>query len=291
MLFICCHPSVAIEARVALMLRVVMGVEVEEIATGFLASPPAVRQRITRAKAKIRGAGIAFELPHRRFWDERADGILMTLELAFTAAYRAGARTELAAEVERLALMLAELLGEAGEVLGLAALVVLARSREAARAEGLPLSEQDATLWDAGRIDRARKLLDRPFDGAPGRFRLLALVHLTHARRLFTGETDWKTIAALYHALARIDPGPTVAIARAVAIGRAGDPLAGLAALPAEVEGHAPWYAARGDLLGQKGEMEGAVDSLRRALELTEGEAPRQLLERRIDEFSRGCGS
>ena len=290
LLFICCHPAIALEARVMLTLRIVLGVEVEAIATGFAMKPDAVRQRITRAKAKIGAAGVPFELPHRRFWGERVEGIAMALEQAFVAAYREGARAALAAETERLALLLVELLPGEGEVVALAAMILLARSRETARAGGIALSEQDASLWDRQRIETARDLLDREVDGAPGRYRLLALVHLTHARRAYGAAIDWAAIRTLYDALVVIDPSPGVAIARAVAIGRSGDAEAGLAALPAEPGGDAAWHATRADLLERAGQ-EGAAAEWDRALELAKGEGPRALIAARRTRLSRASGS
>ncbi|MCM8557722.1 RNA polymerase sigma factor [Sphingomicrobium sediminis] len=285
LLFICCHPAIAIEARVALTLRVVMGVEVEAIASGLLAKVDAVRQRITRAKAKINEAGVPFELPHRRFWPERVEGILMTLELAFAAAYREGARAELAEEVERLALLLVEVLPEEGEALGLAAMVLLARSREVARGEGadmVALSEQDTDLWDAVRIEAAAGLLKRPFAHPAGRFRYLALIHLAHAQRKYRGSIDWEAIVTFYDALARLDPGPVVAINRAVALGCAGKVEAGLAAMPEPMPDFGPWHAAQADLLEKHGDVEGARTAVTRALELTQAAGPRAMLQRRL---------
>ncbi len=285
LLFICCHPAIAVEARAMLALRLVLGASVETIASGFLLRPDAVRQRITRAKRKIREAGLPFELPTAADRAERVEALMLTLEQAFTAAYREQAQPELAAEVEHLSLLLTELLPAHGEMFGLAALILLARSREPAR--GLPLSEQDTALWDRERIEAARRLLDRDHDGTIGRFRLLALIHLSHARRLYDGATDWQAIATLYDALARLDPGPVVALNRAVALGRAGDPERGLAALPAPMPDYAPWHAARGDLLALAGRP-GARASLRRALALTAHEAARALLERRLRALPEG---
>ena len=279
LLFICCHPAISLEARAMLALRIVLGVDVELIASGFLLKPDAARQRITRAKRKIREARLRVEMPPREEWDERVAAVLLALELAYTAAYRDSEHLELAVEVERLALLLVELLPGEGEILGLAALVMLARSRESAR--GVPLSEQDPRRWDRERILAAQRLLDRHFTGGIGRCRLLALVHLTHARRYFGAETDWAAIVVLYDCLAQLDPGPVVAINRALAMGRAGDAAGGLAALPAEMPGFAPWYAAHGDLLAMAGQP-GAAEALRRALALTQATDARSLLQRRL---------
>ncbi|MEM1188546.1 MAG: DUF6596 domain-containing protein [Pseudomonadota bacterium] len=279
LLFICCHPAIGLEARAMLALRIVLGTEVAAIASGFLMQPDAVRQRITRAKTKIREAGLRFEMPPRHLWPERVEAMLLALEQAYTAAYRDQALPDLAEEVERLCLMLADLLPTEGEALGLAALILFTRSRDAARA--LPLSEQDTNLWDRRRIEAAQRLLDQPFEGGIGRLRLMALIHLTHARRLYDGVTDWSSIAKLYDALAKIDPGPVVAVNRALALGQAGDPEAGLAALPDEMCDYAPWYVAQGSLLEQA-RRPGARDSLLRALELTDAPGSSALIERRL---------
>ncbi len=279
LLFICCHPAIGLEARAMLALRIVLGTDVAAIASGFLLKPDAVRQRITRAKKKIREAGLQFEMPPRHRWVERVEAMLLALEQAYTAAYRDQALPDLAEEVERLCLMLADLLPREGEALGLAALILFTRSRDAARA--LPLSEQDTGLWDVQRIEAAQRLLDQPFEGGIGRLRLMALIHLTHARRLYDAVTDWSAIATLYDALAKIDPGPVVALNRALALGQAGDPEAGLAALPQEMRDYAPWYVAHGSLLEQL-RKPGARDSLLRALELTEASGSRALIERRL---------
>ena len=287
LLFICCHPAIGLEARAMLALRIVLGVEVDTIASGFLLNVDAVRQRITRAKAKVGAAGIPFELPHRRDWGQRVEAILLALEQAHVAAYREGARDDLAAEVERLAEMLVDLLPDEPEARALAALVLLVRSRDAAREGGsISLAEQDSARWDRTRIERARSLLDAPFEGPPGRFRLLALIHLTHARRAYGAPTDWPTIVTLYDALAALDGGPTVAIARAVALAQAGDAVAALEALPEAQESHAPWYAARGDILARLGRGEEARAEIERALELTQGAGPRALLRARLERLS-----
>ena len=279
LLFICCHPALGIEARVMLALRVVLGVGVPSIASGFLLKEDAVRRRITRAKVKIREARVAFELPPRDRWPERLAAILLTLEVAYAAAYREGALGELAEETERLAMLLVELLPRAGEVVGLAAVILLARSREAARAA--PLSEQDPALWDRKRIIAAQQLLDRDFDGPIGRFRLLALIHLTHARRIHDDDTDWAAILRLYDALFVLDASPVIAVNRALAMGRAGDPMRALEALPEEMPTFAGWYAARGELLAMAGRA-GAAAAFGRALALTEAPAARALLQRHL---------
>ncbi|MEB3414769.1 DUF6596 domain-containing protein [Alteriqipengyuania sp. WL0013] len=295
LLFVCCHPALALEARVGLALKVVCGVEVAAIASGFLVAEPAMYQRITRAKAKIRQANIPFESPPRRLWPERVQAILATLELAFTLAYGdaagAGPHAGFGEEVERLADMLAELLPDDPEVPGFAALVKLARSREAARIDAggamVPLSMQDPASWDAGRIDAARILLDRAASARrPGPHQVLALVHFTHAKRIFGGEVDWTTIARLYETLATMRGGAPVAVASAVARSLAGTPGAGLDALdgidPGTAATYLPYHAARADMLRRAGRVEEAAVSYRAALALQPSPAERKFLEERL---------
>jgi RNA polymerase sigma-70 factor (ECF subfamily) len=294
LIFICCHPAIAPEARAALALKVICGLPVERIAQLFLTSEQAMYQRITRAKSKLREAGIAFELPPRKAWGERLGAVLLTLELAYTAAYadaggsQAGnAGGELAGEIERLALMLAELLPGEPEVLGMAALVVLARSREGARldADGamVPLSQQDTALWDRTRIARARQMLDDAAKaGRSGPYQVMAAIQLTHARRVFGGAVDWRAILALYDALAAMRPGPVVALNRALALAQLEGPAGALDILDAlsDAIGHSrPWFVARADLLEAAGEGEAACAALDRALATKPAQAERRWLE------------
>jgi RNA polymerase sigma-70 factor (ECF subfamily) len=291
LLFICCHPALAAEVRAPLALKVICGLPVAAIARLFLVSEPTMFQRITRAKAKVREAGIAFELPPRRDWPERLGAVLLALELAFTAAYAdaggelsAALEEDLGAEVERLALMLAELLPGEPEALGLAALVLLARSRAAARLDGagamVPLSQQDAALWDVTRIDRARLLMDAAARaGQSGPYQVMAAIQLTHARRAFDGAVDWGAVLRLYDVLLCLRPSPMVALNRALALAQvegAGAGLAALDALPAERLALArPWHAARADLLARVGRADAAIAALDAALALDPPRAER----------------
>lgn len=297
LLFICCHPAIAPEARTALALKVICGLPVSTIARLFVVSEPTMFQRITRAKVKVREAGIAFELPPRRDWPARLEAVLLALELAFTAAY-ADAGGELSAdlgedlggEVERLALLVTELLPDEPEALGLAALVLLARSRAAARldAEGamVPLSQQDCGLWDRARIAQARALMAQAAQvGRSGPCQVMAAIQLTHARRAFDGVVDWDAAVRLYDVLLRLRPSPMVALARALALAQvegAEAGLAALAALPTERLALArPWHAARADLLARAGRAAEARAALDAALALDPPRAERLWLEAR----------
>ncbi len=301
LLFICCHPALGAEVRAPLALKVICGLPTPAIARLFVVSEKAMFQRITRAKAKVREAGIAFELPPRKAWPERLGAVLLALELAFTAAYAdAGGElsaaleedmdADLGAEVERLALLVAELLPQEAEALGLAALVLLARSRVAARLDGqgamVPLSQQDVALWDYARIAAARGLMDRAARLArSGPYQVMAAIQLTHARRAFDGAVDWSAVLRLYDVLLALRPSPMVALSRALAVAQVEGTeaaLAALEALPAERLVLArPYHVARADLLARAGRIAEAVAALDTALALAPPKAERLLLERR----------
>ncbi len=297
LLFICCHPALGAEVRAPLALKVICGLPVARIAQLFVVSEPTMFQRITRAKAKVREAGIAFELPPRRDWTERLGAVLLALELAFTAAYAdaggelpAALEEDLGAEVERLALLVAELLPDEPEALALAALVLLARSRHAARVDAdgamVPLSQQDAARWDYSRIDAARALMDRAAKaGLSGPYQVMAAIQLTHARRAFDRTTDWGAVLRLYDVLLALRPSPMVALSRALALAQVEGVAAGLAAvdaLPAERLALArPYHAARADLLARAGRADEAAAALDAALALAPPRAERLWLEAR----------
>ncbi len=297
LLFICCHPALGAEVRAPLALKVICGLPVGRIAQLFVVSEPAMFQRITRAKAKVREAGIAFELPPRREWPERLGAVLLALELAFTAAYAdaAGELSEavgedLGAEVERLALLVAELLPHEPEPLGLAALVLLARSRAGARLDAcgamVPLSQQDVARWDYARIGQARALLDAAAQaGRSGTYQVMAAIQLTHTRRAYDGAVDWEAVLRLYDVLLALRPSPVVALSRALALAQVEGTGAGLAALdglPAERLGLTrPWHVARADLLAKAGRAAEAMVALDSALALDPPRAERLWLERR----------
>lgn len=300
LIFICCHPAIALEARVALALKVICGLPVAEIARVFVTSEQTMYQRITRAKTKVRDAGIAFELPARKEWGERLDAVLLTLELAYTVAYQdaAGERDDgLSAEVARLAAMLAELLPDEAEALGLAALVGLARARENARVDGdgamVPVSQQDTTKWNIAAIEQAGNWLDQAAQKrAPGPYQVMATIQLTHARRAFDGQVDALAIARLYDALVALRPGPMVALNRAVAIGTAYGAQRGFAELELieqdasiveKLEHARPYHVARGDLLAKLDRKAEAAEALERALKLDPPSAERLFLQRKRD--------
>jgi len=295
LIFICCHPAIAPDARAALTLRIVCGVPTERIAAAFLMAPPAMYQRLTRAKAKIREARVPFEVPPQHLWGERLAAVLATLEIGYALAYQDAAGSEptadLGPEVLRLAAMLAELLPDDPEVLGLAALVQLAESRRAARVDAtgcmVPLSEQDTARWNAGLIASAARLMDRAaMLGRSGPYQIMAAIHLTHARRREEGATDWQAIVRLYDVLVSLRPGAVVAINRALALGRLAGAESALAALDAldaaALATYRPWHAARAHLQVVTGDIAAAQASYRAALALNPPRAERLYLEARL---------
>ena len=296
LLFICCHPAIAAEARAALALKVICGLPVDAIARLFVVSEPAMFQRISRAKAKVREAGIPFELPPRREWPERLGAVLLALELAFTAAYAdaggelsAALAEDLGEEVERLALLVAELLPQEPEALGFAALVMLARSRKGARldAEGamVPLSQQDVRQWNRSRIELAQTFMVRAERlGHSGPYQVMAAIQLSHTRRAFDGVVDWGSVVRLYDVLLALRPSAMVALSRALALAQVEGCEAGLAALealPAErLALVRPWHVARADLLARCGRPAEARAALDAALALDPPRAERLWLEK-----------
>lgn len=299
LIFICCHPAIAPDARAALTLRIVCGVPTERIAAAFLMAVPAMYQRLTRAKAKIREAKVPFEAPPPQLWGERMAAVLATLEIGYTLAYQDAAGSEptadLGPEVLRLATMLAELLPDDPEVLGLAALVELAQSRRAARLDDdgvmVPLSAQDVSRWDDRLIaSAARRMAQAAAIGRSGPYQIMAAIHLTHARRKADRQTDWQAILRLYDVLIQMRPGAVVAINRAIALGRVAGAQAGLSALDALGEDapgdYRPLHAARAHLLAQMGDRQGAAQAFARALALNPPRAERLYLEARLAETS-----
>lgn len=299
LIFICCHPAIAPDARAALTLRVVCGVATERIAAAFLVAVPAMYQRLTRAKAKIREARVPFEVPPQTLWKERMAAVLATLEIGYTLAYQDAGGSEptadLGPEVLRLAAMLAELLPGDPEVLGLAALVQLAESRRAARVDAggcmVPLSEQDSARWDGGLIASATGLMQRAANlGRSGPYQIMAAIHLTHARRRAERSTDWQAIVRLYNVLAQMRPSAVVAINRAIALSHVAGAEVALADLEgvdgASLEAYRPWHAALAYLRAASGDMAAAQASYRAALVLNPPRAERLYLQARLAETS-----
>lgn len=292
LIFLCCHPALAPDSRAALTLKVVCGLATDRLARAFFMAEPAMLQRITRAKKKIAGAGVPFEVPARDAWPERVEAVLTTLEVAYAQAYEdaalAGETAGFAAEVLRLSGLLAELMPDEPEVLGLAALVRFAEARRPARLDAfgamVPPPEQDIALWTRSLVADGARLLDRAAAlRRSGPRQILATIHATHCGRAETGRTDWATIAALYDVLADIRPHAATAVNRAVAIGETRGADAGLAALAAVqgMDDWLPYQAARAALSARAGRRDDARAAYDAALALRPAPAERLYLEAR----------
>lgn len=302
LIFICCHPSLAPDARVALTLREVGGLTTEEIARAFLAPTPTIAQRIVRAKTRIRDDAIPYDIPSRADLPARIDSVLHVIYLVFNEGYTATGgpnftRAGLCAEAIRLGRLMLELLDEP-EALGLLALMLLHDARGATRVDAagdlVLLEDQDRSLWDRGHIAEAQRLIERAFAARRvGTYVLQAAIAALHVEAPSFSQTDWTQIVALYDVLSRADPSPVVFLNRAVALGMRDGPAAGLAAIDAVMErGGVDAYhlshAARADMQRRLGLTEDARGAYRRALELTRQPAERRFLLGRLRQLDGG---
>jgi predicted RNA polymerase sigma factor len=276
LIFTCCHPALEEKSRVALTLRVVCGLTTGQVAQVFLDQEPTMGQRLSRAKAKITGAGIAYAVPGPEAWGERLNSVLTVIYLIFTAGYTEGPTLgrDLCDEAIFLARLVSDLREGEPEVEGCLSLLLLTHARRRARMDGqgvtVPIAEQDRALWDQPMRDEGEYWLDRALARAqPGPFQIKAAIAALHS--VLEGPVDWPQIAALYQALLRWEPSPIVRLNAAVALAESGhltDALAEMKALQVELTDYQPWHAAQAAYLAQAGQIESARTAYDRAIAL-----------------------
>jgi RNA polymerase sigma-70 factor (ECF subfamily) len=301
LMFACAHPAIDPSIRAPLILQTILGFDAATIASAFLVAPATMGQRLSRAKQKIREAGIPFRVPERADLHERLDAVLAAIYAAFAEGWTDPAGTQarqrnLAGEAIWLGRLVASLLPDEPEALGLLALMLHAEARRAARRDAagdyVPLAGQDTSAWDAALIDEAEALLLRASRmGSIGRYQLEAAVQSAHGVRRRTGAADWSAIVALYDALAAMTGSPVVAINRAVALAETDGPAAGLAALDAlsddaRLADYQPYWAARAGLLARMGQADAADRAYERAIGLESDPAVRRFLQQRRSQLS-----
>jgi RNA polymerase sigma-70 factor (ECF subfamily) len=295
LLFTCCHPALATEARVALTLRLLGGLTVAEIAQAFLVPETTMAQRITRAKKKITAAKVPYRVPDAADLTDRLGGVLAVLFLVFNEGYLATGdgdpiRTELTGEAVRLTRILHQLLPEESEVAGLLGLLVLIEARRDARVRNgqlVPLAEQDRRGWDRALITEGHDLVRNCLAiNRPGRYQILAAINAVHTDAPTAPDTDWSQVVALYDQLTRLDPSPIVALNRAVAVAELDGPKAALALVDRlPLNGYHAWHAARADLLRRLARSAEAKDAYDAAIAATQNTAELAYLNRKRAEL------
>lgn len=291
LVFICCHPALTPEARIALTLRLLGGLTVAEIAQAFLVPETTMGQRISRAKKKIAAAKIPYRVPESADLPERLGGVLTVLFLIFNEGYLAtgmGAptRRELTGEAIRLTRVLHRLLTEEPEVTGLLGLMLLIEARSESRVRNgqlVPLGDQDRTKWDRALIAEGHALVRGCLSiNRPGRYQILAAINAVHTDAPSASATDWSQVCALYDQLTRLDPSPIVALNRAVAIAELDGPETALTLInQLPLTGYHAWHAARAEVLRRLGRMTEAKTSYTAAIAATSNSAERAYLARR----------
>jgi RNA polymerase sigma-70 factor (ECF subfamily) len=300
LIFTCCHPALAPEAQVALTLREVCGLKTEEIASAFLTTPTTIAQRIVRGKAKIRDAGIPYEVPSVTDLPDRLDSVLSVIYLVFNEGYSASSgealtRQDLSEEAIRLGRLLVELLPDP-EAIGLLALMLLQESRRSARTSPagdlILLEDQDRNLWNRERISEGKTLVERVITSQEvGAYTVQASIAAVHADARTAADTNWAQMVALYDVLVQINPSPVIELNRAVAVAMRDGPDAGLLLVDellaqAELENYYLAHSVKADFCRRLGRKAEARESYERALELVRQEPERRFLEKRLREMS-----
>jgi RNA polymerase sigma-70 factor, ECF subfamily len=304
LIFTCCHPALAMEARIALTLRMVGGLTVPEIASAFLVRETTMGQRITRAKGKIKAAKIPYRVPASEDLPARVSGVLAVLFLVFNEGYLASdpekeaVRSDLTLEAIRLTRLVRALMPTDGEVAGLLALMLLTEARRAARVsasgELVTLDQQDRGAWDAELIAEGHALIRERLaavsagQGRPGRYQILAAINAVHTSVRDVRDTDWSQVVALYDQLAVLDPSPIVALNRAVAVAELDGPEVALALVDKlDLDEYHAYHATRADLLRRLGRSADARAAYDKAIELAGNTAEVAYLSRRRDQLGR----
>jgi RNA polymerase sigma-70 factor (ECF subfamily) len=295
LLFTCCHPSLAEEARIALTLRLLGGLTVAEIAEAFLVPEPTMGQRITRAKKKIAAAKVPYRVPEAADLPQRLGDVLTVLFLIFNEGYLATGdgdpiRAELTGEAIRLTRLLRQLMPDEPEVTGLLGLMVLTEARRNSRVRKgqlVPLADQDRTGWNRSLIEEGHTLVRECLSiNRPGRYQILGAINAVHTDAPTAADTDWSQVVALYDQLTQLDPSPIVTLNRAIAIAERDGPHVALAQVDQlPLAGYHAWHATRADLLRRLGRSAEAREQYDAAIAATQNSAERAYLNRKRDQL------